>query len=162
MNYQTSTEEEHAKFADFRNLKTFKKVIGKSGVIWLIGNLPNAANHIYVSDDCHGGSFGQRLSFQLEDGTEEVLIGPWHSNSESLFNDTGIDIRNKHVTLVVVSQSRGLNTCDDVVYIDDAPVVGEFDRGKEIAQRIANQLGGQVYLYSRGLSGSSSTPIKPE
>lgn len=81
-----------------RNIK-FKKYIGKSGRIWLMGICDDEfqaemLNEIYVSTnegDTEGYS-GGTLQFQLEDGSIMSLKGPWHSNPNAFTRDTGIEL----------------------------------------------------------------------
>lgn len=78
----------------------FREYKGKSGETWLVGVTEDWENHIYVSTDPCGnkpgykgfkGFGGGQLKFIMEDGSRYFLIGPWHSNSNSFFEDTGID-----------------------------------------------------------------------
>lgn len=151
--------------------RRYKKAIGKSGRTWLYAIQGNPADNIYVSGGESSDGFGGRtLSFTLEDGTIEKLSGPWHANSDALYGDTGVDLRNKHLTFVIVSRGRkGIQTEQgyttkmiDVLYKDKQAIVGEFDRGKKLAQSIANKLKQTVYCYTQSQGGSSNSPINPK
>jgi len=72
---------------------SFKKVVGKKATWYVTGN----PKEIYVdTGDPESQGFGGAICmFTLEDGTKEQVKGPWHSNSEALFKDTGLDLRNE-------------------------------------------------------------------
>jgi len=87
--------------------RRYKKIIGKDGHIYLYAIQDNPADNIYVSGGKNSDGFGGRtLSFTLEDGTVEELRGPWHTNSDDLFVHTGIDLRAKYLTFVVIGKGR--------------------------------------------------------
>lgn len=79
------------------------KYLGKSGRLWLVTAQEDPAASVYVSNVDEGGpdyprerGFGSNLvTFGLVGGGEIKLKGPWHSNPESLFEDTGVDVRKK-------------------------------------------------------------------
>jgi len=156
---------------------TYKKINGKRpGTLWLVANQENAADNVYFHDsnDKNSDGFaGRVIHFQLEStvpgqtGDVLSLKGPWHSNSGALFADTGYDCRNKYRTRVIVSKGNRyddhyLEILTDVVYCE--PVegrLGTFNRGDEIAQKIADDLGKPVRLYSESKSGSCSRQVNP-
>src|ERR1700749_4176133 len=78
------------------------------------------------------GYGGRTLDFPTKDGIIKIQ-GPWHSNTDSLYERTGVDLRDKHCTWGAISLKRGMEGNDsvllDVVYVDaDGGVVGTFDR----------------------------------
>jgi len=148
--------------------KVYKKVVGDSGSVWLIpqNDSPGEGVHVHNPNDRDSQGYGGRtLEFLLTDGTVYKAAGPWHSNSDALYCDTGIDLRDKHRTFVVISLGRGLDggviILEDVIYIDDAPKVGEFKRGDKLAQELADKLNRPVIRYSRSRGGSSCGPEYP-
>jgi len=152
-------------------IRKYKKVIGKSGETWLYAIQDNSADNIYVSDkNPNSDGFGGRtLEFILEDGTILPLKAPWHSNAGALFNDTGIDLRDKHLTFVVIALDRKMKSTKrgyliemiEVIYKDEHPIISEYNRGEKIAQKLANELNRPVICYSQGISGSSNGMIEP-
>lgn len=68
--------------------QAFKKIIDKNGFIWFIGNIDPHFS-IYVSTNDKNGFGGRNIEFLLEDGTKQIVKGPWHSNFEDLFKHTG-------------------------------------------------------------------------
>jgi len=151
--------------------RRYKKVIGKSGRIWLYAIQNNPADNIYVSGDKNSNGFGgATLSFTLEDGTVEELRAPWHTNSDDLFAHTGIDLRDKYLTFVVIGEGRKtyrtkqgwVDKITEVLYKDDKPTIGKFERGKKLAQSIANNIKQTVYCYTQSQGGSSNSPIVPK
>ncbi len=140
--------------------RVYRKVECKRGV-WLVAIQPNAAENVYFHNplDTKSEGFGGRtLSFPLEDGTVYEAKGPWHGNADSLFNDTGVDVRDTHYTFVVLAMARdGYPTIlRDVVYKDAAPVLGAFDRYKELCKQYPQAL----QYYSESSGGSSCGPTE--
>lgn len=141
---------------------------GKSGKRWLVADQDNAAANVYVEGGPNSDGFGgATLTFPLVDGSEIKLKGPWHGNSDALFEDTGIDVRDRHYTFVVVSRRRESGEHyelihADVLYKDDTPQLGNFHRGDLIAREWAQKLNEIVYLYSASEGGSSSGQVKPD
>ena len=161
-------------------IRKYRKVIGKSGKTWLYAMQENSAENIYVSASPREfepgyrgfqGFGGRTLFFTLENGEIEELRAPWQSNSDDLFVDTGVDLRDKHLTFVVIGLGRARRKIEnkyyvdvmvDVIYKDEKPTLGRYDRGKQIAQRLANEMNKMVFCYSQSQGGSSSSPIEPE
>lgn len=156
--------------------RKYKKIIGKSRV-WYIAIQENEADNVYVAPhtsenapDYKGfrGFGGAIIPFELEDGTIDNVQGPWHSNSDALFEDTGYDIRNKYLTFGVISRAIENNTSNlysvimkDVIYKDEKPIIGSFNRIEDLAQEIADKEGKIVYYYSQGQGGSIRSHKKP-
>lgn len=142
--------------------------IGKSGKRWLIADQINEADNIYVEGNKNSDGFGGRtLDFTLVSGEIISLKGPWHSNSDSLYLDTEYDCRDKHYTCGVVALNRESDWRKgdkyiDILYKDEGYTLGEFNRIKKIAQKIANKINKGVYYYSQSMGGSISSFIEPE
>lgn len=120
------------------------------------------AGHIYChhyEDEESKGFGGRTIVFNIGKSGQYHAAGPWHSNSDSLFEHTGVDLRNKHLTFVCVARHRVFEQNDtileDILYIDKLPTLGKFDRGKEIAQKLADELKVPVCRYSESTGGSS-------
>jgi len=156
--------------------KLFKRVRGKSGRYWYIPVTDCPADNIYVSahpDENMPGFKGFRgfggaiLTFHLVNGKKDEVQGPWHSNSTALLNDTGIDIRDQHLTQGIISTEREWTSFSDglyknVLYHDIKPSLGYFDRIDTLAQKYANKLNKIVYYAVKTAGGGSSgtkTPI---
>jgi hypothetical protein len=155
--------------------ENYKRYEGTSGRTWIVGNCEEAGQHIYVSADTKENAPGYRgfrgfggstLSFNLEDGEIVQLQGPWHSNSEALYSDTGIDVRDKFYTWGCVSEEREWKNHDTimkgVIYKDDSPVLGDYYRVTRIAMDIAKKLNKTIYCYSESAGGSSCGCIYPD
>ena len=147
----------------------YRKVVGKSGIVWVYPiNVENKAEMIHCrkpGDYKSNGYGGSTITFLLEDGTELKLQGPWHSNCEAFYEDTGIDIRDTHYTFVVISKNRTTDSyykwiMQDVIYIDEKPTLGKFDRGEDMAKELVKKLGHPVYLYAESSGGSRCCVIK--
>lgn len=143
--------------------RKYRRIEGSRGCVWLVAIQPNAGDNVYFHDpkDTKSDGFaGRTLQFPLEDGTVYSAKGPWHTNCDALFKDTGVDIRNQHQTFVVLAKERDYKNMrsimKDVVYMDDAPVIGDFDRWKELAKQHPEA----VYYYSKSSGGSSCGMIR--
>ena len=150
-------------------IRKYKLYIGKSGMRWLVAIQPNAADNVYVEGGPNSNGFaGRTLDFILEDGKIISLKGPWHTNANSLFKDTGVDIRDKHLTFTVIGldrtyTDRGYRTViKDVIYKDEKPTIGEYYRGDKIAMRLAKELNRPVMCYSKSGGGSSCGFVYPD
>lgn len=115
---------------------------------------PGADVHVDLHDPRSQGYGGQTLEFPLEDGTVDKVKGPWHTNSDALFSDTGLDLRDQHLTFVVLAREWNTRTgeLEDVLYQDPAPIVGSFDRYKAIAEQFRSEP--TLYAYSQSSGGS--------
>lgn len=104
------------------------------------------------------GYAGRTLEFRLDNGTTTKVKGPWQSNADALFSVTGIDLRDKFWSLVVLSKAieniNGIRTFIDVVYKDDKPVQGSFFRYRELIKKHPEA----KYYYSATRGGASSGP----
>ena len=104
------------------------------------------------------------MTFELEDGSNIELTGPWHSNADSLFADTGVDIRDKYSTFVVIGKDMTFNPdiMVDVVYKDEKPMIGDFHRGVKLAMALSKQMNCILYYYSQSDGGSSISSVFPD
>jgi hypothetical protein len=160
---------------EVKNLHTTNKFVynkteGKSGRIWLIPDIPNCADYIHCSpkpfSGYSDGYAGRTITFPLTDNTTISIQGPWHSNSDDLYSDTGIDIRNKHLTFGIIALKRDpttfyTNKYIGIFYKDKEPTVGYFDRIEIIAQEISNRLHIPISYYSQSTGGSCSSFVYP-
>ena len=139
--------------------------VGKSGRTWLVADIPNAGDYIYCTayadpKRCGEGFGGATLSIPLVSGGHFLLRGGWHANADALFDDTGVDVRDKHLTYVVLSKDRKMlegtrqSVFVDVVYRDPEPTIGPFDRYKILVAQYPDAR----FYYSRSCGGSSSGP----
>lgn len=148
--------------------RKYHKYLGKNGRTYLVADQPDAGANIYVEGGPNSDGFGGRtLTFPLVDGGEVKLKGPWHTNSGDLFANTGVDVRDRHYTFVVISRRResGKNyesIMVDVLYKDDEPQLGSFHRGDLLARQWAKETGAPVFLYSQSSGGSSCGQVKPD
>lgn len=143
----------------------YKLIIGKSGRRWLYNDEKfNAAANIYVEGARGSQGFGGRgIVFRLIEGGEICLAGPWCSNSDSFFKDTGIDLRNRHATWGCIGRRREHHNertavCD-LIYFDTAPVEGDFSRVEKLAANLSDSRGELLYYYSMSNGGSSCGPV---
>lgn len=137
--------------------------------LWLVGDVPNAADFVYywkLNEKSREGYGGSALTFKLTDRRGTLtLAGPWHSNSDSLFIDTGVDVQSKCLTYVVIGESRGHDPkhyYQGILHQDSDWTLGPFNRGKLMAAQMAQELGKTVYCYSHSMGGSSDSPVHPE
>ena len=113
-----------------------------------------------------GGFAGRELSFKLEDDSVLKLQGPWHSNGDSLFINTGVDIRDKFYTYGFIYLDAkcedGKQHYKDVLYFDQENVLGSFQRIEDIAQEISNHFKIKVRYGSYSRGGSCHSHKEPE
>lgn len=143
--------------------RTYHKVIGKSGNIWLHDDLGST---IYFSaPDPNSQGFGGRLiPFPLKDGSTLKLKGCWHSNSTALFEDTGVDLREKHYTYGAYSLeiNKDCSVLPNCIHADTEPTLGLFNRIELAAKEAAKKLQQVVYFYSSSEGGSHRSSINPK
>lgn len=141
-------------------------------VIWLVGLVPNEADHIYFCDtkDINSQGYGgSTLQFIVvnQDGSEQTLSlkGPWHSNSDALFERTGYDCTDLYYTRCIISYGRRFilneEIATDVIWYDKYERLGLYDRGKEFCKMLVNILGVPLHYFQSSRSGSSSQFIFP-
>lgn len=148
--------------------RTYKLLVGKSGDRWLIAIQPNPADNVYVEGGPNSDGFaGRTIEFLIEDGTRIKLRGPWKSNSDDLFKDTGYDIRNKHLTIGICALEcefdyRKGNLYKGVLHKDSDWVIGEYERINKIAQALADKHGKPIYRAYRSQGGGYSGMCTPQ
>ena len=152
-------------------IRKFKKVETHTK-IWYIPIQDNPADELHVfikkenPNSCFKGYGGATLKFLLEDGIVDEVKGPWHSNADSLFSDTGIDLRDKYKTIGAIGKGRayedGKSYITDVLHEDTDWVVGSFDRLEEMAQKFADELGIEISYYSQSSGGSRTSWAMPK
>lgn len=149
--------------------RKYFKHIGKSGKIWLVADQPNSADNIYVEGKPGSDGFGgATLEFPLTDSEEIIkLKGPWHTNDDALFADTGVDVRDKHYLIVVIGEEVKYgkhyeNIVHKVLYKDDEPVLGLFHRGDILGREYAQKLGRRVYVVRSSMGGGCYGYVEPD
>ena len=139
----------------------------KSNRIWLVGDEPNAAEHIYVDGGKGSNGFGGRtMTFELVDGSTVDLIGPWHTNSGALLQAVGIDLRDKYFTWGCIGTDRhfsnGNSGISNLIYIDKEPVLGLYDRIDTLAKQLSEERQECLFYYRQTLGGSTLGPVNYE
>jgi hypothetical protein len=137
----------------------------KPGFYWFVrADVENKAEHILFGSPNYTGSQGmggRTIPIKCTDGTTIDIQGPWWSNSDALFSSTGIDVRNTVLSFVVISRDikydRDGDVLIDVVYKDDAPTIGPWDRHKIVAKDVFEALPevDKLVLYHRTQGGCS-------
>lgn len=147
----------------------FDKYIGKSRSIWYIADCEEKAAHVFCSNNDKHGFGGSELNFPLKDGAVDVVKGPWHGNADSLYSDTGIDIRHLHYTQGIISEGRDstgapsyFTIMREVLYRDFVPIMGSFHRVVEMAMNMAKKMDKELYCYSESRGGSSCGLVYPD
>lgn len=132
-------------------------------LLWCVRhNTDNPADHIYVGypyDTGSEGYAGRWLVFPTIDGTTVTLQGPWHSNSDALFEHTGIDVRNQHYVQLVVGLSRDQGpsyrtTIKDIVYYEP-PGINAFNVYKSVLRQLYEKYHRPLYYWHGGSGGST-------
>lgn len=150
--------------------KRYNLYKGRSGRRWLVADQLNAADNIYVEGGPGSEGFGGReLSFLLVNGSTLRLRGPWHTNDDALYRDTGVDVRNRHLTIGAIGLrrvgSKELKFWDpisvaDVIYQDEDWTLGEFDRIKKYAKEISKNSLKELFYAVVSQGGGSAGPVK--
>ncbi len=136
----------------------------KPGFYWFVrADVENKAEHIIYgnpnSTDSKGMG-GRTIPITCTDGAVIEVQGPWWSNSDALFNATGIDVRNTVLSFVVISRDieyvNHSAILKDVVYKDDEPTIGPWDRHKSVAKDVFEALPSEdkLMIYHRTQGGS--------
>lgn len=151
-------------------IRTYRRVDGQAGRVWLVAIQENAGDNVYVwygEGVASEGFAGRTISFRMEDGSTLALKAPWASNTDSLLQDTGVDLRATHLTFGVIARERRMDeryrtVLSDIVYQDPAPVVGLFDRIQTLAQALADRQGEKLVYFSKSQGGSSCGWVYPK
>lgn len=151
--------------------KPYRRVFDKSGTAWFYKPGKFAATTIYKDGGKGSQGFGGSVfTFKLEDGTEVESIGPWLSNSEALYERTGVDIRHQYMTKISISRdveyppghNYGRPRMLDVVHHEEDWVESTYERPIELAQKLANELNERLYYYIETFGGSRAGWIEPK
>ena len=148
--------------------RTYKLLRGKSGNRWVVSTSPEAAEDVYVDGGRGSDGFGGRtLTFALEDGTSVDFIGPWKTGADSLFADTGYDVRGQSYSQSIVALSREEHgfykpsVYREIIHYDPAPVLNNPVDYKGMAHRYADEHGVPVFVASISKGRGYSSMIKP-
>lgn len=132
------------------------------GGLWLVGDVKNSADHIFFGYPCETGSkgyAGRWMAFRGPLG-DVILQGPWHSNADALYDDTGVDVRGAHYVQLVVGLAwgpdiNGARTIESVVYYED-PHYGVFDDYRNVLRRLYSVFRVPLCYWHGGAGGSMS------
>jgi hypothetical protein len=148
----------------------YVKVIGKSGKVWLYSSGPFPADKIYV-DGGKGskGMGGRTVKFMCVNGEEFMSIGPWMTTADRLYAETGVDLREKYGTKLILSRktepTENINwfMCNmiDVVHNEPDFIEGRFSRAEYLAQEIVNKLNEPLFYFIETYGGASQGLMKP-
>jgi len=138
----------------------------RPGFYWFIkSTVPNRAEYVfYGSPNTKNsqGMAGRIIPFKCTDGQTINIQGPWWSNADAFKRSTGIDITDEYFTFIVISRERIHNykrdfyTYIDVVYKDDGPTLGPYERYKKVLRDVFAVLPDEkLFLYHRCTSGGS-------
>ena len=142
---------------------TYRMVVGKSGKAWFIlTEVDNPGDYILVTDsddwDKRGEGFGgSTLNLALENGEKFSLLGGWHSNSNALLRDTGIDLTHTHLTYGVITELDGT-----VVHKDEGWTLGKFDRTEELCKSLVEKSGKPLHHENQSMGGGLIHTIYPK
>lgn len=139
----------------------YRIATGKKYEIWLY--TPDNASNTFCSGGPGSRGFGgSTVRFKLFNGLGHIdLKGPWHSNTDSLLRDTGIDIRDKFRKWGCIGtgrdfdQNTNANRITDLIWFDADITIGTFDRIEEYAQKLADERNQTLYYYEESEGGSS-------
>jgi hypothetical protein len=153
--------------------RTWDKYIGKSGKIWLHPHDEPENSMVIVQGEPGSRGFGgSEMRFRLTDGTELMLKGPWSSNHDAFFTETGIDRRACYRSWGCVGRHRGFHPnpagydsrtviCDLLWFDPEGGAVGTYDRVREKAAQLAFERNEVLFYSVSTYGGGSSGPIFP-
>lgn len=136
-----------------------KIAMGKSGRIWLY---QDGESRVHVSGGPGSRGFGgSTVSFTLAGGLGKIdLVGPWASNADSFFKDTGIDVRDNFNTWGCVGTGRsydsntGETRITGLVWFDHDATKGQYDRVDYLAWELQEKSDVPLYSYMESEGGS--------
>jgi hypothetical protein len=152
---------------------------GKDGKRWLVGDVKDAADYVYLEGGPNSKGFGGReITFPLVEGGELVLKGPWKLAPDDLFKATGVDVRGTIPARYIISLSRRNQPNPRTSWISDMVMVGvlfeddqpysyrdRMELGQEhpedMARRFADELGHSVQLHWDSKGGGCTKPVNP-
>jgi hypothetical protein len=135
----------------------FHRFQESSGRIWFYTD----GDHIYTGFAYNTGSrgFGGRKIIFKWTGGQETLYGPWHSNANSLFMSTGIDLINQYRTRGVIALVREYDprmgyTYKQVLHFEPDFILGRFDRIEDLADYHFQREKKTVYYHTESIGGT--------
>lgn len=145
--------------------REWKIALGKSGRIWLYSE---GRSSVWVEGGKGSrGCGGSSVAFKLAGGVGSIsLVGPWHSNADACFVDTGVDVRSNFMTWGCVGTGRsydsntGQSKVTGLVYFDKQPTKGLYERVDLIAWEMQEKdPDTKLYVYSESEGGSHCGPV---
>lgn len=154
------------------SLKTYK-LVDLGNKAWLVPTDGDPSKIHYDPKNPNSQGYANReLTFDLEDGTEYKCIGPWNSNSEDLFNSTGIDLRDNHMIQGIIALKREkhpdfpnqhmMHLYKDILYVDEEPKAGKYMRVDNLAQEFADKYKIDVFYQYRSSGGGCAGKKEPK
>lgn len=143
--------------------KTWYVATGKRRPIWLYH--PDRSGVWCSGGPGSAGCGGNLVEFPLADGLGSIkLKGPWHSNADFFFRDTGIDVRSNFVTWGCVGTGRtydnGVARITGLVWFDVAPTRGEYERVDHLAWELQEKNPDtKLFVYAESDGGSHHGPV---
>lgn len=134
----------------------YERIVGQSGNVWYVGVTENRADHIWVSTSNKNGCAGREIRFTLMGGrTTDVVEGPWNSNAEHLYMDTGLDIRNMHLIGYTIKTKGG-------EVLEDFYGLCRFKQCEERTQKLADERYEYVIAEQRSSGGGYTMTVVPK
>lgn len=134
----------------------YERIVGQSGNVWYVGVTENRADHIWVSTSNKHGCAGREIRFTLMGGrTTDIVTGPWNSNPEHLYMDTGFDVRNMHLIKYTIKTKGG-------EVLEDFYGLCHFKQCEERAQKLADVRHGYVVADQTSAGGSYTMTVAPK
>lgn len=103
------------------------------------------------------------------DAIQEVdLQGPWSGNSAALFEQTGLDYTQMYLTWGCIGKKRSYQgnaggasrtVIEDLVYFDDQPTRGPFNRIERLAKQLSDEMGVPLAYWETSYGGSTSAVV---
>jgi len=132
-------------------------------LIWLYSDAAHIYNGFPFPNDSRGMA-GAIIPFTTIDGKIILLFGPWHSNTDTLYARTGVDLRDQHITRGLVALKRDWTQNDfeysGILYLDKEGTAGKYHRILEIGKRFAQELSETVFVFTQTNGGSCHAVVE--
>jgi len=121
---------------------------------WPTG-IDNPGDYIYVSIPKNESGFGGRImNFYVTKTIKIDVKGPFQTNSMAFKHASDIDLTEKHLIFGVISINKGPNQMIGVLYEDDVPKIGHFNRILDLSQQMSKERKQILFYYSQSTGGS--------
>jgi len=138
----------------------FQTTIDNNKILWVYPhNYEFAGDFIFVQKSPNIDAKKTHLVVNTVDGKKLAIVEWKHENSNNLFQATGINLKNKHLSYIVIGLDFEIGMKNTVIikkvlYKDKEPQSGSLFRGNNISRLIASREKSIVFLYRKTIWGN--------